>query len=154
LISCSAAKRLAKVKEPVVIPTFERPYRLSQKIKAGANICFINHSGEPETYARFISEVQALGTDVPFVAGLAVVTSEESAKAIQSFHNFVVPEGYLENILASPDPRKAGIRAAIKFGEALLSQPGVSGLNLSSVPEPGRERELARDLAEIARAFL
>ena len=139
---------------PVVIPISQRPYRLSQKIKAGANLCFINHSGEPETYARFMGEVQALGTDVPFIAGLAVVTNEGSAKAIRGFHNFVVPNGYLENILASPDPRKAGIRAAIKFGEALLSQPGVRGLNLSSVPEPGRERELTHDLAEIARAFL
>jgi methylenetetrahydrofolate reductase (NADPH) len=139
---------------PVVIPTSKRPYRLSQKVKAGANICFINHSGEPETYFRFIAEVQALGTDIPFIAGLAVATSEGSARAIQGFRNFVVPNGYLENIMASPEPRKAGIRAAIKFGEALLSQPGVRGLNLSSVPEPGREKELARDLAEIARAFL
>jgi methylenetetrahydrofolate reductase (NADPH) len=139
---------------PVVIPTSERPYRLSQKIKAGANICFINHSGEPETYARFIDEVQVLGASVPFIAGLAVATSEGSARAIQSFHNFVVPKGYLENIIASSELRKAGIRAAIKFGEALLSQPGVSGLNLSSVPEPGRELELAKDLAEIAKAFL
>jgi methylenetetrahydrofolate reductase (NADPH) len=139
---------------PVVIPTSERPYRLSQKIKAGANICFINHAGEPEVYARFISEVQALHTDIPFIAGLAVATSEGSARAIQGFRNFVVPSGYLENIMAAHEPRKAGIRAAIHFGEALLAQPGVRGLNLSSVPEPGRERELALDLAEIARAFL
>jgi methylenetetrahydrofolate reductase (NADPH) len=139
---------------PVVIPISERPYRLSQKMKAGANICFINHSGEPETYARFISEVKTLGTDIPFVVGLAVVTSETSATAIQGFCNFVVPRGYLENIMASSDPRKAGIRAAIKFGEALLALPGVRGLNLSSVPELGREQELARDLAEIAKAFL
>jgi methylenetetrahydrofolate reductase (NADPH) len=139
---------------PVVIPISERPYRLSQKVKAGANLCFINHSGEPETYARFIGEVQALGADIPFVAGLAVATSEGSARAIQGFRNFVVPNGYLETIMASPETRKAGIRAAIKFGEALLSQPGVRGLNLSSVPEAGRELELARDLAEIAKAFL
>jgi methylenetetrahydrofolate reductase (NADPH) len=139
---------------PVVIPTSQRPYRLSQKVKAGANLCFVNHSGEPETYARFIGEVQALGATIPFIVGLAVATSKGSARAIQGFRNFVVPRGYLETIMASREPRKAGIRGAIKFGEALLSQPGVRGLNLSSVPEAGRELELARDLAEIAGAFL
>ena len=54
----------------------------------------------------------------------------------------------------TPDVRRAGIRAAIQFGEELLAQPGVRGLNLSSVPEPGRELQMAQDLAEIARAFL
>jgi methylenetetrahydrofolate reductase (NADPH) len=139
---------------PAVIPTDERPYRLAQKVKAGADICFINHSGEAETYQKFITEVRAHHVDIPFIAGLAVATSEASAKAIQGFRNFVVPEGYLETIVSSSDPHKAGIRAAIEFGEKLLAQPGVRGLNLSSVPLPGQELQLAFDLAEIARAFL
>lgn len=102
---------------PVVIPISERPYRLSQKIRAGANLCFINHSGDPENYARFISEVQALGTDIPFIVGLAVATSEGSARAIRGFRNFVVPSGYLENIMTSPEPRKTGIRARLSLAK-------------------------------------
>jgi methylenetetrahydrofolate reductase (NADPH) len=139
---------------PAAIPTTERAYRLTQKIKAGANLCFINHSGDAENYRRFINDVQAHGVDIPFIAGLAVATSESTARAIQGFCNLVVPKNYLENIMASSQPRKTGIRAAIEFGEALLSQPGVRGLNLSSVPTQGRELELAHDLAEIAKAFL
>jgi methylenetetrahydrofolate reductase (NADPH) len=139
---------------PVAIPTSERAFRLAQKVKAGANLCFINHSGDAQHYGHFISEVRTHTVDIPFIAGLAVATSEGSARAIQSFHNFVVPDGYLESILSSDNPCKAGIRTAIEFGEKLLAQPGVRGLNLSSVPIPGHEGELAKDLAEIARAFL
>jgi methylenetetrahydrofolate reductase (NADPH) len=139
---------------PAAIPTTERAFRLVQKVKAGANICFINHSGEAENYGNFIDAVRAHDIDIPFIAGLAVATSESSARAIQGFRNLVVPEGYLETIVSSSNPRKTGVRAAIKFGEALLAQPGVRGLNLSSVPTPGFELELAKDLAEIARAFL
>jgi methylenetetrahydrofolate reductase (NADPH) len=139
---------------PVAIPMKERAFRLVQKVKAGANLCFINHSGGAENYGHFISDVRAHGVDLPFIAGLAVATSESSARAIQGFRNLVVPEGYLETIVSSSNPRKTGVRAAIKFGEALLAQSGVRGLNLSSVPTPGQEQELAKDLAEIAKAFL
>jgi methylenetetrahydrofolate reductase (NADPH) len=139
---------------PAAIPTSERAFRLAQKVKAGADICFINHSGEAANYKTFISEVRAHDVDIPFIAGLAVATSERSANAIQGFRNLVVPQGYLEAIVSSNNPRKAGIRAAIDFGEKLLAQPGVKGLNLSSVPAQGYEVELARDLAEIAKAFL
>ncbi len=139
---------------PAAIPTSERAFRLAQKVKAGANICFINHSGEAENYGNFIDAVRAHDVAIPFIAGLAVATSDSSAKAIRGFRNLVVPDGYLERIVASSNPRKVGIRAAIKFGEKLLAQPGVHGLNLSSVPTAGQEVELAHDLAEIAKAFL
>ena len=103
---------------------------------------------------EFVQAAQSLGANVPFIAGLAVITSAAGAGMIQKFHNLVLPPGYLEGIMNAPDVRRAGIRAAIRFGEDLLAQPGVRGLNLSSVPEPGRELTMAQDLAEIARAFL
>ncbi len=150
----SAGVLVSVAESPFVIPRAERASRLVQKVKAGADICFINHSGEAESYGSFIAEVRAHDVEIPFIAGLAVATSERSAAAIKGFRNFVVPQGYLETIVSSNNPREAGIRAAIKFGEALLSQKGVRGLNLSSVPTAGRELELASDLAEIAKAFL
>lgn len=150
-----AAGVLVSVAEsPAVMPVSERPYRLAQKAKAGANICFINHSGEAENYGNFSEAVRAYGVDIPFIAGVAVATSEGSARAIQKFRNLVVPDGYLERILSSSNSRQAGIRAAVDFGEALLSREGICGLNLSSVATPGQELELAHDLAEIAKAFL
>jgi methylenetetrahydrofolate reductase (NADPH) len=139
---------------PCSMPVLERPYRLAQKILAGAQIAFVNHAGPGERVLEFVQSAQALGANVPFIAGLAVITSEVGARMIQKFHNLVLPPGYLEGIINAPDVRRAGIQAAIRFGHDLLAQPGVRGLNLSSVPEPGRELEMAQDLAEIARAFL
>ena len=139
---------------PCSAPVLERPHRLAQKVLAGAHICFVNHSGPGERVLEFVKSAQSLGANVPFIAGLAVITSEAGARMIQKFHNLVLPHGYLEGIMNAADVRRAGIRAAIRFGEDLLSQPGVRGLNLSSVPEPGREFEMAQDLAEIARAFV
>jgi methylenetetrahydrofolate reductase (NADPH) len=139
---------------PCSVPVLERPLRLAQKVLAGAHICFVNHSGPGERVLEFVQSAQELGANVPFIAGLAVITSEASARMIQKFHNLVLPPAYLEGITSAPDVRRAGIRAAIRFGHDLLAQPGVRGLNLSSVPEPGHELTMAQDLAAIARAFL
>ena len=139
---------------PCSMPVLERPRRLAQKVLAGAHVCFVNHAGPGERVLEFVQSAQSLGANVPFIVGLAVITSAAGAGMIQKFHNLVLPPGYLEGIMNAPDVRRAGIRAAIRFGEELLAQPGVRGLNLSSVPEPGRELTMAQDLAEIARAFL
>ena len=139
---------------PLTAPILERPFRLAQKVRAGAQICFVNHAGAGEATLEFIEGARAHGADVPFIAGVAVVTSAASARLIRNFHNLVLPPHYLERILEADNPRRAGIRAAIWLGEQLLKVPGVRGLNLSAVPEAGRELELAQDLAEVGRAFL
>lgn len=139
---------------PTVNPVAERPGRLAQKVRAGAHICFVNHAGSGQAVGDFVARARALGAEVPFIAGVAVITSLESARLISDFRNLVLPPGYLEGILNASDVRRAGIAAAIRLGETMLAQPGVRGLNLSSVPEPGRELGLAHDLAEVARAFM
>lgn len=138
---------------PTVNPIAGRPQRLAQKVRAGAQVCFVNHAGSGQAVGDFVAHSRSLGADVPFIAGVAVITSLESARLIQDFRNFVLPEGYLEGILGARDVRRAGIAAAIRLGETMLAQPGVRGLNLSSVAQPGRELEMARDLAEVGRAF-
>lgn len=138
---------------PLSPPMQHRAERLAHKARAGAQVCFINHSGNPETIHAFVAAAQDLGVNIPFIAGLAVATSVESARLLRTFCSLVLPDGYLEGILAASDPHRAGIRAAIAYGEALLAVPGVRGLNLSSVPAPGEELQHAADLAEIAKAF-
>ncbi len=139
---------------PLAVPINERPQRLAQKVRAGAQVCFVNHAGSGQAIGDFVVQAKSFGADVPFIAGVAVITSLEGARQIQGFRNLVLPPMYLEGILGAHDTRRAGIAAAIKLGETMLAQPGVRGLNLSSVPEPGREVELAQDLAEVARAFM
>jgi methylenetetrahydrofolate reductase (NADPH) len=123
-------------------------------VNAGANLCFVNHAGSGQAVGDFVARARALGADVPFIACVVVITTPEDARQISGFRNLVLPDGYLEGILNASDTRKAGIAAAITLGEAMLAQPGVRGLNLSSVPEPGRELELAEDLSEVARVFV
>jgi 5,10-methylenetetrahydrofolate reductase len=139
---------------PRAVPRARRPSRLVEKLRAGGQLCFVNHSGGAEAVGEFVAAARALGAEVPFIAGVAVITSLEGARQIGTFCNLELPEGYLESILNAPDVRKAGIRAAIRLGEELLSVAGVRGLNLAAVPGPGDKLELARDLAEIGRAFL
>jgi methylenetetrahydrofolate reductase (NADPH) len=139
---------------PLAVPISDRPQRLAQKVRAGAHVCFVNHAGSGQAVGDFVAQAKSLGADVPFIACVVVITTPEDARQIQGFRNLVLPPGYLEGILNASDTRKAGITAAIKLGETMLAQPGVRGLNLSSVPEPGRELELAQDLREVARAFM
>jgi methylenetetrahydrofolate reductase (NADPH) len=150
----SSGVLVSVAESPLVVPVSERPQRLAQKVRAGAQVCFVNHAGSGQAVGDFVAQSRALGADVPFIACVVVITSPEDARQIQGFRNLVLPTGYLEGILNASDPRRAGIAAAIKLGETMLAQPGVRGLNLSSVPEPGRELELAQDLAEVARAFM
>lgn len=139
---------------PCTVPRAQRPFRLVEKLRAGGRLCFVNHSGGPEAVGQFVAAARDLGADAPFIAGVAVITSLEGAAQLQTFRNLVLPKGYLEGILNTPDPRKAGIKAAIRLGQQLLEVPGVRGLNLAAATRPGDQLELARDLAEVGRAFL
>ncbi|PZA20771.1 methylenetetrahydrofolate reductase, partial [Modestobacter versicolor] len=51
------------------------------------------------------------------------------------------------------DPARAGVAAAVSLAEALLSIPGVRGVDLSAVSPPGREPTTAGALATIGRAL-
>ena len=156
LASLARAKGLlvSVAESPCAIPRPQRPFRLLQKVRAGGRVCFVNHAGGREAVGEFVAAAQSLGADVPFISGVAVITSLDGAQQIQTFRNLVLPAGYLEGILNAPDPRKAGIKAAIALGEELLSVTGVRGLNLSAAMGSGDKLELACDLAEIGRAFL
>jgi 5,10-methylenetetrahydrofolate reductase len=139
---------------PKAVPTPERPFRLAQKVRAGAQLCFVNHSGEPQDIAEFVQKATELGATVPYIVGVAVVTSLGSARQIQGFRNLVLPKDYLGRILNARNPRLEGIRAAVELGQQYLAIPGVRGLNLSAAPAPGQELELAADLAEVGKAMV
>ena len=148
-----AAGVLASVGEsPGTAPVALRPARLAEKVRAGARVCFVNHAGGAGPVADFVAAAREAGADVPFVACVAVVTDAASAAVVRSFAGLKLPPGYLEGVLAAPDPERAGVAAAVRLGEELLAVPGVVGLNLSG-GRPGRERAAARSLATIARQF-
>ncbi|QJU54035.1 methylenetetrahydrofolate reductase C-terminal domain-containing protein [Herbiconiux sp. KACC 21604] len=135
---------------PTTPPHDRRAARLAEKVRAGAEICFVNHAGGAEPVRRFIAESRDAGAAPGFIACVPMVVDHGSAALLRSFTTLVLPEGFLDGILASSDPRRAGIDAALVLSERLLELDGVVGVNLSGGAADGHEREFAEALAEVA----
>ncbi|MPQ98351.1 methylenetetrahydrofolate reductase [Modestobacter sp. I12A-02628] len=148
--AAAAAGLLVSVGEtPTGPPARRRPARLAEKVRAGAQVCFVNHAGPAGAVADFVQAATDAGADVPFVACVAVALDPGSAAELRRFTGLVLPAGYLDAIESARDPRRAGIAAAIALAESYLAVPGVRGVDLSTVPTPGRELSTAAALAEI-----
>lgn len=146
-----AAGHLVSVAEaPASPPVERRPARLLEKERAGAEICFVNHSGGVEPVAAFIASARALGSTLGFIPCIPIVLDHASAELLKSFTTLVLPPGYLDRILAAADPRAEGIAAAVELGRGFLALDSVVGVNLSGGTGHGGEAEFARALAEIS----
>jgi methylenetetrahydrofolate reductase (NADPH) len=100
--------------------------------------------------ASFVAAARDAGATLPFVAGVAVYTDERSARVLQRFPGLHLDDGAVERVLAAPDPREAGIAAAVDEARALLAVPGVVGINLSGLGSARGEDDGARLKAEVA----
>ena len=120
------------------------------KQRAGAQVCVLNHVRTPAEVAAFVAAARAAGATLPFVAAVAVYTDERSARVLQRFPGLHVDDAAVEEVLAAPDPRAAGIAAAVAEARALLAVPGVLGVNLSGLAAAGGEDAGARVKAEVA----
>ncbi|UFS61028.1 methylenetetrahydrofolate reductase C-terminal domain-containing protein [Subtercola endophyticus] len=167
-----ASGHLVSVGEaPATPPTTHRAARLIEKVKAGADLAFVNHCGGAGPVERFIAEVRALEaaetqaepqSDAPshspagarqpvrFIACVPLVVDRGSAELLASFTTLVLPEGYLERILGARDVFAEGIAAAIDLSEELLALDGVVGVNLSGGPADGREEHFAEAMVLVA----
>jgi 5,10-methylenetetrahydrofolate reductase len=134
---------------PRTPPVDKRPMRLLQKEKAGAEVCFINHAGGARPAAEFIQASRDIGVSLGFIACLPIILDEDSAKLLRSFTTLVLPPGYVDRILAAPDPRAEGINAAVDLAMEFLDIDGMVGVDLSGGPLPGGEVGYAEAVAEI-----
>jgi methylenetetrahydrofolate reductase (NADPH) len=124
---------VAVPESPEAPPVELRPARVAQKQRAGAQLCVLNHVSSPARVAGFVAAARAAGAGVPFLAGVAVYTDEPSARMLQRFPGLHLDDAVVERVLRAPDPREAGIAAAVAEARALLAIPGVVGVNLSGV---------------------
>ena len=146
----AAAGLLTSVAEsPASPPTTHRPGRLVEKVRAGAEVCFVNHCGGARPVRDFVTAVRSVGADPWFVACVPVVIDRGSAELLASFTSLVLPGGFLDRILSADDPRSAGVDAAVELAEVLLDVDGVAGVNLSGGSAAGRDEDFATALAEI-----
>jgi 5,10-methylenetetrahydrofolate reductase len=132
---------------PAAPPVERRAARLREKLRAGADVCFVNHAGGAEPVRRFIDEV---GDGILFIPCIPVVVDGASADLLESFTTLVLPDGFLGRIRDARNPRAEGIALAVALAEEMLALPGVVGVNLSGGRE-GAEESFAEALAEVAR---
>lgn len=146
-----AAGLLVSVGEaPVGPPAHARPARLAEKVRAGAQVCLVNHAGGAGPVRTFV----AAGPDVPYLACVPVVLGAEQAARLAAFPGMVLPAGFLSGIFDARDPVSAGIDAAVRLAQELLAVPGVRGVDLGSLPVRGAEEVTARALATVGRALV
>ena len=150
----SAGHLVSVAEAPATPPVDRRPDRLLEKVRAGAEICFVNHAGGAAAVEEFVRRCRDLGVTAGFVPCVPVVLDHDSARLLASFTTLVLPVGYLDGILAARDPREAGIRAATELGRAFLAVDGVVGVNLSGGPGEGRELWFAQALAELSAGLV
>jgi hypothetical protein len=142
--------QVAVPEAPEAPPMDLRPARVAEKQRAGAQVCVLNHVSSPDRVATFVSAARAAGATLPFLAGVAVYTDERSATVLQRFPGLHLDDDVVERVLAAPDPREAGIAAAVEEARALLAVPGVVGVNLSGLGSGRSEDDGARIKADVA----
>lgn len=146
----SAGHLVSVAESPATPPVGERARRLGEKVAAGADICFVNHSGGVEPVRRFIGEVGAgRPTLAGFIPCVPIVIDRASADLIASFTTLVLPDGFLERIVGAGDPEAEGVALAVALSESFLALPGVIGVNLSGGRLSGETR-FAAALAKVA----
>ena len=138
---------------PATPPVDRRAARLAEKVRAGADVAFVNHCGPASAVTAFVEQLTPEGRPGAFIACIPVVVDAGSASLLRSFTSLVLPPGYLDRILAAGNPYTEGILAAVELGQQMLAVDGVAGVNLSGGPAAGQEEAFASAMAEIGRAL-
>jgi 5,10-methylenetetrahydrofolate reductase len=152
-LAAEAGLPVAVPESPEASPAQHRARRLVVKQQAGASLVVLNHVSRPARVAAFVAEARAAGLGLPVLAGVAVYTDERSARVLQNFPGLHLDPVAVEAVLAAPDPRAAGIAAALQEAEALLAIDGVVGVNLSGLASSAGEIVAAEVKAEIGWAL-
>lgn len=151
-LAAHAGLAVAVPEAPGAPPVALRPGRLREKERAGAAICVLNHVGTVDELEGFVRAARSAGVTIPIIAGVAVYTDEPSATTLAAFPGLNMDHRQIADVLASPDPVAAGIRAAVVEARALLAIDGVVGVNLSG-PASARGPEFGAQVkAEIGNA--
>ena len=138
---------------PTAPPVADRPARVVAKERAGADIVVLNHAGPTERLVAFADRCADAGAQLTLVAPVPVVTDEHSARALDQFPGLVLPDGLVDRVMASSDPRRTGVEAAVTMGRALLDSGRFAALNLSGSEQGLTAVERAELMASVAEAI-
>ncbi|WP_218938524.1 methylenetetrahydrofolate reductase, partial [Modestobacter altitudinis] len=149
-LATAAGLSAAVPESPDAPPVPQRPERVAEKQRAGAQLCVLNHVGSAARLAEFLAAARAAGATLPFIAAVAVYTDERSARVLQRFPGLHLDDDQVERVLTAPDTVAAGIGAAVAEARALLAVRGVVGVNLSGLASADGEETAAAVKAEVA----
>lgn len=149
-----AAGHLVSVAEaPAAPPVALRPERLLQKLRTGAEVCFVDHCGGAAAAAAFVARARDLGATCRFIACVPLLVDAESAAAIAAFPSLVLPQGLAGAVAEAADPRAAGIDAAVRMADDLLAA-GLDGVDLSGGAGRGDHVAYAEAVATVTTRLL
>lgn len=148
-LAASAGMAAAVVEAPAAPPRHLRPFRLAQKQRAGAAVAVLNHDTEASV-AGFMAAATRAGVTIPVIAAVAIFTDHASAAALSGLPGLELDPATVRAVLDNPDPVAAGIAAAARQARALLSIPGVAGVNISGLASARGHELAARIKAELA----
>ena len=149
----SRGANVTVAESPASPPVDRRADRVLSKQRAGADAVILNHGGSVDDLSRFARRCRDIGVTMPLVAPVPVITDHRSAHALTQFPGLKLPSGLLESILDSPEPRRAGIDTAIRFGRSLLATGQFTHLNLSGSASGAGPGERVQIMAEVAEGI-
>ncbi len=139
---------------PVAPPIEQRPNRLVQKVRAGADVCIVNHAGSAANVDRFVRAARAAGAQhTVFFACVPLVTGRAGLALLRTFTGLALPDGYIDAIETAFDPTTAAIDAAIQFARSVLALDDIDGVNVSCAIAPGEEDSAARAIVSVCDAL-
>ncbi|MDQ6784729.1 MAG: methylenetetrahydrofolate reductase C-terminal domain-containing protein [Actinomycetota bacterium] len=127
---------------PAAPPVDRRAARLAEKVKAGAQLCLVNHAGGPVPVGRFVAQARDLGATIPFVPCVPFLTDPASVRMLASLPGLVLDPASLEG---------GDMAVAVLEAEAMLAIEGVIGVNLSGSASMASELDSAELMAELGR---
>ncbi len=148
-VAASAGLEVSVAASPSAPPVDRRPSRLAAKARAGATACFINHCGGPQVVAAFMAEAVAAGADMDFLACVPVISDPASAAALSALPGLVLDGDVVARVARSGGDPRTGVLAAHALSRAMLSIPGIAGVNLSGSASTASEAESAAMMAEL-----
>ena len=134
---------------PAAPPVEGRPHRLAAKASAGATVCFVNHCGGPEVVARFVAAARGAGAGMRFLPCVPVISDPASASSLAALPGLVLDRDVVARVAGAGGDPEMGILAAEAEAQAMLSIPGVSGVNLSGAASTTSETESAAMMARL-----
>ncbi|MBA8817492.1 5,10-methylenetetrahydrofolate reductase [Microbacterium halimionae] len=138
---------------PAAPPIEKRGARVREKQRAGGQMCWPQYCGDVSDVEAFIATCGDAGADVPVLPGVPLVVDREGAILLASFHAAKLPTGFISRLLNAKDVRAEGVRAAVEYGESLLTAAGVGGVVIAGGTRHGDELAYAADLATVAEAL-